>query len=183
MTAEKTVQEAGTGSETRAGLREQLAQHLAQQSESRRTFDKFMKVLEVAGLALIAGHLAWAIYVSINWSETGNIVAVWMSLPVTVAFLMVLAGVHGAGIRAFFPVIVPGSSFPFVTGSKAVGMGLGAVLVALVAGAFWGAFAWGIWAEDWSILEPLTRVMAVVVGAGVMIALLSELYRRLVRSR
>jgi hypothetical protein len=183
MKTEGMVQEAGAASEAKPDARAQLAQHLAQQPQSRRTFDKLMKGLEVGGLALIAGYLAWAIYVSINWSEPRQIAAVWFAFPVSVVALLILVGVHGAGIRAFFPIVVPSSSFPFVTGSKAVTMGLGFVVALLVVGAFWGSFAWGIWTNNWALLEPLAHVLGVVVGVGVVFALVSDLYRRLFRSR
>ncbi len=182
MKTEQVVKGAGTASEAKPDKRAQLAQHLAQQPQSRRTFDRFMKVLELAGLALVASYLGWAIYVSINWSEPQKIVAVWFALPVCVVALMILVGVHAAGVRAFFPVVVPGSSFPFVTGSGAVPMGLGFAAVSLLVGAFWGAFAWGVWANNWAILEPLVHIVAVVVGVGAVFALLSDLYRRFVRS-
>ncbi|UCC64333.1 MAG: hypothetical protein JSV36_04560 [Anaerolineae bacterium] len=184
MRKEITVQEAGRSSEARPDKKALLAQHLAQQPESRRTFDKFMKLLEVAGLALVAGHLAWAIYVSINWaSAPEKIVVVWFALPVSVVVLMVLVGLHAAGIRAFFPIIVPSSSLPFVTGSKAVGMGLGFAAVSLAIGAFWGAFAWGLWTTNWAILEPLTHIIGVVVGVGAVVAVVSNLYQKFFRSR
>ncbi len=183
MTTEKTVQEAQAASDTQLDRRAQLAQHLAQQPQSRRTFDRWMKVLEVAGLALIAGHLAWAIYASIYWTTPQDVVAIWFALPVSVVVLMILAGVHGAGIGAFFPIIVPNSSFPFVTGSQAVWMGAGFVALSLVVGAFWGAFAWGTWAGNWAILEPLIQIIGVVVGVVVVVAVLSDLYRRFIRAR
>ena len=183
MKEERAIQKAGTASEANLDKRALLAQHLAQQPQSRRTFDKFMKVLEVIGLALVAGHLAWAIYVSINWSVPERIAAVWFAFPVSIAALLILIGLHGAGVRAFFPIIVPSSSFPFVTGSKAVGMGLGFVAVLLVVGAFWGAFAWGMWTTNWAILEPLTHIIALVVGVGAVVAVVSDLYKRFFRSR
>jgi hypothetical protein len=184
MKTEGMVQELGAASEAKADSRAQLAQYLAQQPQSRRTFDKLMKVLEVAGLALVAGYLAWAIYVSINWTSVPErIVAVWFALPVCVVALMILVSVHAVGVRAFFPIIVPSSSFPFVTGSKAVVMGVGFAATLLLVGAFWGAFAWGIWTTDWAILEPLAHVLGVVVGVGVVIAVISDLYKKLFRSR
>lgn len=183
MAEEGMVQEAGVEGEAELEPRAKLAQHLARQPESRRTFDKFMKILEGAVLVLIAAHLALAIYGSIQWSEGERITAVWFALPVSVALLLVLVGVHGAGIRAFFPMVVPNSSFPLVFGSSAVAMGLGFVVLVLVVGGFWGAFAWGTWATDWSILNPLMAILGVALGAGILVAVLSDLYRRFLRSR
>jgi hypothetical protein len=183
MKREITVQEAGSASEAKPDARAQLAEYLAQQPQSRRTFDKVMKVLEVAGLALAAGWLAWAIYVSINWSVPQQIVAVWFAFPVSVVALLVLVGVHAAGLRAFFPLGLLANAQKLVVGSQAVAMGLGFAAVVLVAGAFWGAFAWGIWTTNWAILEPLAHVLAVVVGVGAVFALISDLYKRFFRSR
>jgi hypothetical protein len=183
MKEEMTVQEAGGASEAKPDTRAQLAQYLAQQPQSRRTFDKLMKGLEVAGLALVAGYVAWAIYVSINWSVQREIAAVWVAFPVSVVVLLVLVGIHAAGLRAFPSVIVPGGPQEFVTGSKAVDMGLGLAVTILIVGAFWGAFAYGIWTENWAMLIPLVRVVAAVVGVGAIIALISDLRRRFFQSR
>jgi hypothetical protein len=183
MKTEGMVQEAGAPDEAKLDKRAQLAQYLAEQPASKRTFDKLMKVLEVAGLALIAGHLAWAIYVSITWTTPQNIVAVWFALPVSVVALMILVSVHAAGIGAFFPIVVPGSSFPLELGSRAVGMAVGFAILALVVGGFWGAFAWGTWTANFAVLEPLIHIIGVVVGVGVVVAVVSDLYKRFIRSR
>jgi hypothetical protein len=142
-----------------------------------------MKILEMAGLALVIGYLAWAIYVSINWSVPNQIAAVWFVFPASVAALLILVSLHGAGVRAFFPIIVPSSSFPFVIGSRAVGMGLGFAATLLLVGAFWGAFAYGIWTTNWAILEPLAHILGVVVGVGVVVAVVSDLAKKLFRFR
>jgi hypothetical protein len=179
MKTNSTVQKEGARSEAK----DQLARYLAQQPQSVRTFDKVMKVLELAGLALVAGFLAWAIYVSINWSVPREIAATWFAFPVSVVPLLILVGVHAAGLGAFPPVIVPGGPQGFDTGRKAVAMGLGVASALLVVGIFWGAFAWGIWSNNWAVLEPLIQILGVAVGVGAVIALISDLHRRFVRSR
>jgi hypothetical protein len=183
MKAESRVQEARGAGEAKPDARGQMARYLEQQPQSKQKFDKVMKVLELAGLALVAGYLAWAIYVSINWSVQRDIAAVWLAFPVSAVVLLVLVGIHAAGLGAFPPVIVPGGPQEFVTGSKAVGTGLGLAVTILIVGALWGAFAFGIWTENWAILKPLTEVVGVVVGVGAVIALLSDLRRRFFRSR
>jgi hypothetical protein len=182
MKKEMTVQEAGRASEAKPDSRAQLAEYLAQQPQSRRTFDKVMKVLEVAGLAFIVGYLAWVIYVSINWSVPQQIVAVWFALLASIAALLILVGLHAAGLRAFFPLGLLANAQKLVTGSQAVVMGAGFAAIALVVSAFWGAFAWGIWTTNWAILEPLAHILGVVVGVGVVIAVISDLYKRFFRS-
>jgi hypothetical protein len=184
MKAKRMVQQAGTVNERKSDNREQLAQHLAQQPESKRAFDKLMKVLEVAGLALVASYLALAFYISFNWvGVPEKIVAVWFAFPITVAPLMVLVGVHAAGLRAFFPIVLPGNSQEFVTGSKAVNMGAGLAVTSLLVCAFWGTFAWATWTVNWAILEPMIHITGVVVGVGAVIAIVSDLYKKLVRAR
>jgi RsiW-degrading membrane proteinase PrsW (M82 family) len=183
MITEKMVQGAGTAAEAKLDNRALLARHLAQQPQSRRSFDKLMKALEVAGLALIAGHMAWAVYISANWTVANRIAAVWLAVPASIAALLVLVGLHAAGSRAFFPVALPGGPQELVTGSNAVGMGTGFAIVLLIVGAFWAAFAWGIWTTNWAILKPLTHIIVVVVGVGAAVAVASDLYKKLLRSR
>jgi hypothetical protein len=142
-----------------------------------------MKVLEVAGVALVAGCLAWAIYVSINWSVPQEIAAVWMALPASISALLVLVGLHAAGLRAFFPLGLLASGQKLITGSSATAMGLGFAIACLVAGAFWGTFGWGLWTANLSLLMPLARVLGVVVGVGAVVAVISDLYKKLFRSR
>jgi hypothetical protein len=177
------VQETGAASDARLDGRAQLAQYLAEQPQSRRTFDKVMKVLELGALALMAGYLAWAIYVSINWSVQREIVAVWFAFPVSVVVLLVLVGVHAAGLGAFPPIAPLSSMQAFVTGSKAVGTGVGFAITVCLAAGFWGAFAWSIWTENWAILEPLMHVLGVVLGVGIVFAIVSDLCKRFFRSR
>jgi hypothetical protein len=183
MKTEGMVQEAGTASEAKPDFRAQLARYVAQQPRSRRTFDRVMKVVELAGLAFVAGYLAWAIYVSINWSVAQHIVAVWFGFPASIAALLVLVGLHAAGLRAFLPILLPGSTQGFVTGARAVATGLGFAVTLLLASAFWAAFAWGIWTTNWAILEPLAQLLGVLVGIGIVVAVVSDLYKKLLRSR
>jgi hypothetical protein len=180
---ENLVQEAGAASEAKLDGKAQLAQYLAEQPQSRQTFDKVMKVLELGALALLAGYLAWAIYVSINWTEPSNIVAVWFAFPVSIVVLLVLIGVHAAGLRAFPPVAPLSSMQAFVTGSKAAGTGAGFAITVILAAGFWGTFAWAIWAENWAVLEPLMHILGVVLVVGIAYAVVSDLYKRFFRSR
>ena len=62
-------------------------------------------------------------------------------------------------------------------------MGVGFAAMLLLVGAFWGAFAWGIWMNNWALLEPLAHVLGVVVGVGLVVAVVSDLYKKFFRSR
>jgi hypothetical protein len=183
MKAERMTQEAVAVREAKSDGRALLAEYLAQQPQSRRTFDRFMKVLEVAGAALVAGCLAWAIYVSINWSVPQEIAAIWLALPAIISVLLIFVGLHAAGLRAFFPLGLLAGTQKLVTGSEAMVMGVGFAVACLLAGAFWGTFAWGLWTANLSLLMPLTQVMGVVIGVGVVVAVVSDLYKKLFRSR
>ncbi len=181
--AENLMQETGAASEANLDGKAQLAQYLAEQPQSRRAFDKVMKVLELGALALMAGWLAWAIYVSINWSEAKHIVAIWLSFPVVFSILAILIGVHAAGLRAFPPLAPLSGMEAFVTGSKAVAMGVGFAVTVCLFGGFWGAFAWSIWTENMALLMPLVEILVAMIGVGLVIGLVSDLYKRFFRSR
>jgi hypothetical protein len=112
-----------------------------------------------------------------------HIVAVWFGFPASIAALLVLVGLHAAGLRAFLPILLPGSTQGFVTGARAVATGLGFAVTLLLASAFWAAFAWGIWTTNWAILEPLAQLLGVLVGIGIVVAVVSDLYKKLLRSR
>ncbi len=182
MKAESRVQEGRRAGEAKPDARAQMARYLEQQPQSKRKFDKVMKALELGGLALVAGYVAWAIYVSINWSVQREIAAVWLACPVILAVLLALVGIHAAGLGVFPPVIVLGGPQEFATGSKAVGTGIGFAVTVSLAGVFWGAFAYGIWAESWALLKPLSQIVGVVVGVGVVVVVISELRKRFFRS-
>lgn len=183
MKAESISQEAGAVSESRRDGRARLAEYLAEQPPSRQRFDKFMKVVELIGVAAVAAYLGWAIYVSINWSVQGEIAAVWFGFMASIAGLLVLVGLHAAGLGAFFPLGVLASGQKLLTGSDAVGMGLGFAVTTLLVSAFWGTLAWGTWTANWSILIPMITIVAVVAGVGAIFAVASDLYKRFFRSR
>jgi hypothetical protein len=183
MKAERMIREGGTTREAKVDGRALLAEHLAQLPPSRRAFDTFMKVLEVAGVVLAGGCLAWAIYVSLHWSVPQKIAAVWMAFPASIAALLVLVGLHAAGLRAFFPLGLLANAQKLVTGSSARATGVGFAIVCLLAGAFWATFGWGLWTENLSLLMPLARVLGVVVGVGAVAAVVSDLYKKFFRAR
>jgi hypothetical protein len=174
---------------TRQEIKAQLAQHVAQQPAWKRAFDKWMKVLEIAGLVLIVGVFAVAMYVSINHTAvTGTVIAIaWFALPVSFAPLMILLGVHAIGLRAFYPIVLPGKPEQFATGSKAVWSGAGLIAIALLVAAFWGGLGWAVWSGDMALIGSYVRVlgtaMGVAIAGGIVIGMLSGLYKQFVRPR
>ena len=79
---------------SRQEVKAQMAEYLAQQPAAKQTFHKWMKVLEVAGLALIVGVFAVALYVSIRHTAFPGttIAAAWFAFPVSAVPLMILQG-------------------------------------------------------------------------------------------
>jgi len=174
---------------TRQELKAQLAGHVAQQPESKQVFHSVMKALEVAGLALVAAAFAVAMYVSINHTAVSGtaIATAWFVFPVSLAPLMILIGVHSIGLKAYFPIVLPGKPQRFVTGSKAVWSGLGLIVIALVVGAFWGAIAWAVWSGDTALIGAYARilgtVMGIVIAIAIPVAIVGSLFRQISRSR
>jgi hypothetical protein len=175
----------GEASMTRQEVKAQLAHHLAQQPESKQVFHKWMKVLEVVGLVIIAATFAVALYLSINWATVPQmaIPTAWFAFPVSFAPLMILIGVHSIGLRAFLPIVPLGKSQQFVTGSKAVWSGAGLIVTALLVGAFWGAFAWVMWSGDMALIGTYTRILGTGVGIAIAVAIVGSLFRQIFRSR
>jgi len=189
MNAETTVRGAGATKRTRQEIKAQWAEYLAQQPASKQAFHKWMRVLEMAGLAIIAGTFVLAIYLSINHTTVPGttIAAAWFAFPVSIMPLVILQGLHDIVLRASTPSVLTGGPRKFVTGSKAVGPALGSILVALVAGVFWGGLAWAVWAGNMALVERYVRLLGTVLGVVIPVAivasLISGLYRQFVRAR
>jgi len=183
------VLKAGSGNITKQAFKAQLAQYVAQQPASKQAFHKWMKVLEMASLAIIAGAFAVAMYVSINHTAVPGttIAAAWFGFPVSVVPLMILVGLHTIVLRASVPSVVSGKPQKFVTGSKAVWSGWGLIATALAVGAFWGTLAWAVWSFDMALIGIYTRiigtVLSVVIPAAIILSLISGLYKQSIRSR
>jgi hypothetical protein len=188
MNWERIVQ-VGAANRTRQEIKAQLAQYLAQQPESKQAFHRWMKVLEIAGLAIIAGAFAVAMYVSINHTAVAGttIAAAWFAFPVSAVPLMILQGLHTIVLRASLPSVLTGRPKKFVTGSKAVWSAWGLIATALAVGAFWGTLAWAVWSFDMALIESYARILGTVMGvlipASIIVGLISGLYKQFARLR
>lgn len=189
MNAGVTVPETGAAKMTRQQIRAELAHYLAQQPAAKQTFHKWMKVAEMGGLAVIAAWFAVAMYVSINHTmvpET-TIAAAWIAFPVSFVPVIILGGLHTVVLRASVSSLLPGKPGRFVTGSKAVRFGWGAVAMALAAGLFWGALAWGVWSFDLALIGVYTRIigtaLGTVIAGSIAFGLLAGLYKQFIRPR
>ena len=184
MNTEGTIQ-VRAANRTMRERRAELATYLAQQPESKRVFHKWMQVLEMAGLALIVGAFAVAMYVSINWTEVPQmaIPTAWLAFPVSVAPLMILIGLHTIVLRASSPVVLPGKMSNLVTGSKAVWSGVGDIVIALAAGAFWGTFAWAVWAGDMGLVTTFIRILGTALSVLIIVSIIASVAQKLFRFR
>lgn len=174
---------------SRQEIKVQMAEYLAQQPAAKQAFHKWMKVLEVAGLALLVGVFAVALYVSIRHTAFlgTTIAAAWFAFPVSAVPLMILEGLHTIVLRASLPWTVNGRPRAFVTGSRAVWSGWVLIAMALAAGAFWGILAYAVWTFDTEMIGGYGRIvgtaLGVVIPAAIILGLVSALYRQFVRSR
>jgi hypothetical protein len=188
MTVEGSVA-AGATKSSRQEVKAQVAEYLAQQPAAKLAFHKWIKALEVAGLALIVGAFAVALYVSINHTAFSGtaIAAAWFAFPVSAVPLIILQGLRTIVLRASLPFVLTGTPRTFVTGSKAVWSGWGLIATALAVGAFWGPLAWAVWSFDVAMIGSYARiigtVLAVVIPAAIALGLISGLYRQVARSR
>jgi len=175
------VQKLATGKEAREYLKSQLAQYLGQQPESTQSLHRWMRLLEVAGAGIIAAAFLVALYFSIAWKSVDPIVIpiAWFVFAASVAPALIFVGLDAITLRAFPPIVWPGKLPKFVTGSRAVWAGWGFVLLALVAAAFWGFFAYTVGTFNTLMLEPLIQIFSGVVGIGMTIALLYSMFRKI----
>lgn len=189
MSAMQSVRDKGTADKSRQEAKAQLAQHVAQQPAYKQAFHRWIRVPEVAGLAIVSGMLALAIYLSIHHASVPGttIAAAWFAFPVSAVPLMLALGVHEIVLRASPAVVLPGKRQRLVTGTKAVWSGVGTIVTALLAGAFWVGLAWAAWSFDVALIGSYARVlgtaMGVVIPVAIVLGFISTLYRQFVRPR
>jgi len=190
MSSETTVQ--GAAHTTRPDFKAQLAHYMAQMPESKQVLHRWMNLLEGASLTIVAGAFALALYLSINWTTVPQLAipTAWIAFPVSVVPLMLLMGLHTIVLEASPPIALPGKTSGFATGSKAVWSGLGLIVAALAAGAFWGVLAWAVWSFDMSlagtyarVLGAAARILGTALGVAIPVAIALSFVQRLVRFR
>jgi hypothetical protein len=198
MNSTVSIQGVGTKKEAREQLKLQLAQYVAEQPESRRAFDRWMKGLEVASLGLVAALFLLAMVVSIGWTNVPlqAIPTAWFAFVGSFSLTIVLVGLHAIILRAFPPVgglqysmvhgyspmRVPGKQSKFVTGREAVIKGWGVVVMGVLAGAFWAVFGYASWTINMAILTPMITILAYVLGIGIAFSIVYSIFSSIFRS-
>ncbi len=184
MSQTKNVQGSGTGKDAKENFKFQLAQYLGQQPESTQSFHRWMKRLEVAGMGIIAAAFLVALYVSIAWKSVNPIVIpiAWFVFAASAAPALIFLGLDAIILRAFPPVIWPGKTPKFITGSGAVWTGGAFILLALIAAAFWGYFAYAVGTLNFALIAPLATILGVVMGVVIVVQLIYTTYKKIAKS-
>ncbi len=185
MTQTTNVQKLATDKEAREHLKAQLAEYLAQASESTRSAHKWMKRVDVAGLGIVIAAFAVALYGSFAWPSVNPsmIPVAWFGFATCLSLMTMLIGLHAILIRAFPPVILPGKPQKFVSGSGAVWTGAASIMGGLILAALWIAFAYSTATFNLAMIAPLTNALGIIVGIGIVLSIVFAIYQKVPQSR
>ena len=179
------VQKLSTNKEARENLKAQLAEYLSQQPESTLTAHKWMKLVDAAGLGIVITAFVYALYGSFAWANVNPIMIplAWFGFAACGGLMAMLFGIHAILIRAFPPVILPGKTQKFVSGSAAVWTGVASIVGGLFMIGIWIGFAYSTATANMTMLVPLINILGVVVTVGVVISIAYSLYQKVSQSR
>ncbi len=198
MKSAVSLSETGMMTAPSQDLRSQLAEYVGQQPASRQSFHKGMRIAEWVSLALPVAVFAIALYLSFAWKTVPvkAIPTAWFCFPLSFTPFLILVGLHGVGLRAwpptglfgktmriYFPMTGQDKTLPLRVGEKAVAWSWGTIVIALLVAAFWGAFAWVVWTSNLALLDPLLRILGVVLGVMIVGRILLTIYQNITRSR
>jgi hypothetical protein len=185
MNATVNAKEIKTNKEVREYLQLQIAQYVEQQPESKQAFHKWMKRLEAVGVGVILVAFSTALYISIAWKSVDPIVIpiAWFGFAASASPLFMLVGLHTIVLKAFPPIVLPGSKQKFVTGGGAVWPGWGYVVLALALVAFWGFFAYAVATQNWALLTPLIGFLGIAMSVMIVVGMLLATIQKLTKSR
>jgi hypothetical protein len=179
-----TSQKLTTGKEARALLKAQLAEYLSGHPETIAAHT-WMKRIEAAWLGIVIAVFAFALYGSFAWanSNPSMIPIAWFAFATSLSLMVILFGLHAILIRAFPPVILPGKAQKFISGSGAVWTGVASIVGGLILAALWIAFAYSTATFNLAMIVPLTNVLGVVVGVGIIVSIIFAIYQKVTQSR
>jgi hypothetical protein len=156
-------------------------------SESQQTFHHWMKRFQAATVGLIVGLFVMALYTSINWKQVApfEIAFWWMAFALSGIPLTICVGLDIIYSRG---AVIPmrwgngPKQLVTVTGRKAILTGLGIIGVALAWGEFVLALMAATFTLNWQLLRVTTSVFGVLLGAVIVLKILSSLVRDSSRS-
>ena len=179
-----TVQKLATDKELRAQVRTQLAEYIAQAPDSIQSAHKWMKRVDVAGLGIVVAAFAVALYGSFTWASVNPtmIPVAWFGFAICLSLMTMLFGVHAILIRAYPPVILPGKSQKFVSGSMAVWTGIASIIGGLFMAGIWIVFAYVTATFNMSMLVPLINILGIFMGIAVIVSIVYSIYQKATQS-
>jgi len=125
------------------------------------------------------------LYGSFAWPSVNPtmIPVAWFAFATSLSLMVVLFGLHAILIRAYPPVILPGKPQKFVSGSGAVWTGAASIAGGLIMAALWIAFAYSTATFNLAMIAPLTNVLGVVVGIGILVSIIFAIHQKVSQSQ
>jgi len=191
-----TLQDNVTARLTSSELSAKLVSHLEEKTDNIRDAHRIMQVLEMIFFSVMLLVFLTALVLSFLSKSipTQAIPTAWFLLPTSAAVLTALIGIHAIIINAFppsgflsifkngSPMRLPAQPQGFVTGSQARGTAWAMLLVGLIAGAFFGVFAWASWTTNWTLLAPMIKVLGIILGVGIAASILIKMAYSVVKT-
>ncbi|NJD58597.1 MAG: hypothetical protein C3F13_11095 [Anaerolineales bacterium] len=163
--------------ETRNELKSETDRYIDGLPGSHKAFHKVMNYLEVLGMGIIVIAFLFALYFSVAW-KTVNPVSIplaWFTFAACGSLLFILNGVHTAVLGAFPISILPSKASKFVTGVKAMWIGVGLIMGGLSYAAFWVMMAYGTVAANDELLRLLISLLGIALGFGIAISIVLKM--------
>ncbi len=185
MNPTANISNLGPEKDAREHLKLLFARYLAEQPESTRATHRWMKRLEAAGMGIVCAAFIIALGVSILWKSVNPLAipVAWFVFAASFAPALIFSGLDAIFLRATPPSSLTGKTPIFVTGSGAVWIGIGMILLALVLAAFWSFFAYVTITQNWAMLAPMISALGAVLGIGMTISILVAMAQKVFKSR
>ena len=183
MNQTANIQKAGTDKEAREQFKRQLADYFAQQSVSTQSAHRWMNRLEAVAAGISVAAFVAALYLSIMWKSINPlwIPVAWFAFAATAAPHLILAGLDAIILRVFPTTGNSRFVSKLITGSGAVWIGAGFIVLALVVAAFWGLSAHATLTQNWALLQPLIGFLAVLMAAAMLLGMAQKTFSKLVK--
>jgi len=142
-----------------------------------------MNRLEAAAAGISVAAFVAALYLSVMWKSINPlwIPVAWFAFAATAAPHLILAGLDAIILRVFPTSGTLRNLSKLITGSGAVWIGVGFIVLALVVVAFWGLFAYATMTQNWALLQPLIGFLGVLMAAAMLLGMAQKTFSKLVK--
>ena len=183
MNQTANIQKVGSEKEAREQFKRQLADYFAQQPESTRSAHRWMNCLEGGAAGISVAAFVAALYLSIIWKSINPlwIPVAWFAFAATAAPHLILAGLDAIILRAFPTSGTLCNLTKLITGSGAIWIGVGLIVLALVVVAFWGLFAYATLTQNLVLLQPLIGFLGVLMAAAMLLGMAQKTFSKLMK--